>query len=306
MAGLPSILARLSPGAGSLPYIVVTADQDLLDAPDTTTAAASAAELRELQADPDGWVLSAPELGIAIQCPYTDLDSVEVDLGPQVREGGGFQDEEESAGPTPRKAQRMSLSGEFVARYATIDLTPVRDLLIILSSFAPELARPPLVTLTYGAEQVRGYFSKLSYKWPEGLWQGTRLHRKLVVDVEVVATRPAVLERVNPSRLERSTSEVSLRAGQTFESLALDHLGDPDDGIILRRLNPQIPATGEGPEDVVLVPTPGHSSLDQSREPVAPALRAGFRDHVQAIAEGLEQATGKTLAQLEAELGLTP
>jgi len=109
-------------------------------------------------------------------------------------------------------------------------------------------------------------------------------------------------ETWEPTRQEPETRYVTLKAGETFESVALDVYGHPRFGDLLRRINPKVSMFGERPNDEVRAYEASHSFMQQDIEPQAPAFATGYADIIQAVCEDRETAVSMTLAQVEADL----
>ncbi len=276
--------------ARGLPYVIYLNAQSRLD---------------QVPFDGLGWTLSAPELNnVVLQCPL-DQRSADFQRSPEVRSEGGFGTRVAVASPSLSGADRLSVTGQFPAVFASVDVRPITQLLRQMDSYDAELARKPVVILSYAGFEVRGFISQLNWKVEHGLFPSTKFPRMITVSLEVTQANPIQLEVIKIGAQEQSTRHVELVEGQTFESVAYDLYGDPLDGLKLRRINPKVSILGEQAGDTINAPESGHSILDEADEPIAPPMAdAGFGDHLQGICEGLESANSRTLEDLEAALGL--
>ncbi len=254
--------------------------------------------------DARGWMIGAPELGTAIFCPH-EIREQTIDRNPNVRSSGGFSDGRPTLGPSTSGPKSMPLTGEFVARYASEDLRQVRTLLEKMDTVIPTLRRKPIVVGVWLDMQVRGFFSRLTLKFADGVWKSTNNPRKLIIQVEIQEARLARFSDVALEARPQETRYYDLMHGQTFESIALDLYGDPLKGDLIRRINHQIPLTGEVAGDRIRVFEPDHPSVELDVTPVGPPFTgAAYSEQIQELAVGLEDRTGLEADELRAELGI--
>lgn len=248
-------------------------------------------------------VLSAPELGIEIRTPG-EVRTIRESSGLQVGATSAGTDGESSSIPEPSDAYSLSLQVTWAAETPLDDVRQIHDDLLRMATKQPRLGRRPLLLCSWLGYSMECWLSNYEPEWPHGVFQTTGNPRALVATIGVVRARQRSLETTSADALEPQTRWVTIGEGETFESVAYAHLGDPTLGVLLRRINPHVRLGGEQAGDTIRVLERSHSEMQQPIAPVSPPFVGSYAKAFQAFAEARLTAQGPSLAELEAELGL--
>lgn len=251
--------------------------------------------------DDAAWELISDEIGLKVTAPY-EIRQVAIDEGVRTTTFGGLTDASLNSAPVPNEPRALSVGCEFRAEHFGVDITPIHLDLVRMQNFDARLGRRPLVRLRWKHIEVEGWLSAASVNFIDGSFQGTGFPRAFTVAITVSQAGPRELERT--SRFNRETKQRRIGHGETFESLAQEEYGDPDDGILVRRYNPQVSLDGEQPGDVIRLLDSSHPKMRDTREPVSPALGGDVSVVLQRFAERRLGVSGPGFLALETELGL--
>ncbi|MGB0684936.1 MAG: hypothetical protein ACPGQD_01910 [Planctomycetota bacterium] len=277
------------------------------------------------------WGLTSVETGDLIAIRSPGENPIRIMFSGPVQGRGNLTDTKAGAVPGPPGITMVSSSAKFVAEHNGDDLRPLFRDLIKLITPVPRLGRRPLVTADWADTfAVEGWVERLSFSWPDGAFEvgpndvteipivrdvanlfsslgggiPTGFPRSFRVDWTLKEAQDRAFEVTGAPRLQQ-TKHIRIGSGETFESVAWDHLRDPMKGILLRPLNPQVAVRGERPGDVIKVLDRTHPAM---REPVAPraAMFQGpaWRTRLQEIAEDRLSQGSVRFEDLEVELGL--
>ncbi|MGE0229461.1 MAG: hypothetical protein AB7U23_13240 [Dehalococcoidia bacterium] len=251
-----------------------------------------------------GFTLSAPEMGIEVRSPG-EVRGVRETTGLQVSSTSAGTDGESSALPEPSDAYGWTFQVTWAAESPLDDLRTIHDDMLRMSTKQPRLGRRPLVLITWMDYALEGWLSAYEPVWPHGVFQiGPGNPRVLEATLTVSRARPRSLEATSSNALEPQTRWVTIGEGETFESVAYQHLGDPMLGVLLRRINPHIRLGGEQAGDIIRVLERTHSEMQRPIAPESPPFVGNYAQSLQAFAEERLSAMGPSLAELESELGL--
>ena len=255
---------------------------------------------------PRGWRIESGEAGIDIQCPYEARTST-VTFGLKNTITSATMSNAGSPFPVVSAPRRVNVTGTFHAEdNADSSLEPTVWDFERLATVDPGLRRRPLVELTVGSHvAIEGWLNDLTITWGEGSFDAPPfLPRSFTVQFSVVEASPLVVENSNAQGMEPSTRYLRLSAGETFESLAMDHYGDPYLGVRLRASNRQIDPTGERGGDVVMVYERRHSEILKTIEPQSAPFYGHYHTHLQAVGQDRAQRTGMSIDAVRAVLEL--
>lgn len=250
------------------------------------------------------WALFCDELDIVIRCPM-EVRSVQRSFGLQVTEVGGWTDGSRSAIPSPSAPERIAVTGIWMSEHAEDDITGVEENIVRLTQKSPNLGRRPLVSFQWAHINMDpAQLSMCDIAYEHGCWPvGKQLIRSFTATIEVQKAQERLARMTE--RFERETRYVTLSAGETFEMVAWETYGDPDQGELLRRINTHLDVAGEQAGDVIKVLDPDHSDvLSFSPDLRSPAFVGESSGYIQRIAASRWGRRGKSVAQHEAELGL--
>jgi hypothetical protein len=251
-----------------------------------------------------GFTIAAQELGIEVRSPG-EVRVIRETTGLQVSSTSAGTDGESSALPEPSDAYAVTFQCVWAAESPDDDVREIHDNFIRMASKQPRLGRRPLIMVAWLGYSMEGWLSAYEPEWPHGTFQTTPFNPiALSATITVTRARQRFLETTGDTSLEPQTRLVTLGEGETFESVAYDHLGDPMLGVLLRRINPHVRLGGEQAGDTVRVLERSHSEMQASLAPVSPPFIGNYRPVLQALAEARLTASGPSLAELEAELGL--
>lgn len=250
------------------------------------------------------WRLVSTEINVSVRAPHEVLAVGESFNLRNIGIGGPF-DARQSSARISDGPHKMSVAAEWRADHNADDITPIARTIKRLVAKHEGLGRPPICELRWAGESIRGQVSAFQLDWVHGVFDTPPYYKRGFV---VALTVSEQLSRDLPStgRFFPSTRQVRLGDGQTFESVAWDEYRDPDQGVVLRRINPHIPLSGESDGDVVRVLHRGHPDLRVDLAPVSPAfLETGdLRSTLQSFAVDRLRMRGPGLEALELELGL--
>lgn len=251
------------------------------------------------------WRITAPELGITIESPHESLTET-IGFGLKQTTFSNMTDDQETSFPITSSPDTVSVAATFAAAHNQDDLRPVVQKFRRLARKDPDLGRRPLVMLIYTLGEIEGWVSRLSITPRFAKFEAPpHLPRMFDVTLEVTKAQPRSLEVTSVANIEPSTRYKRIGPGETFESIAMETYGSPHpEGVLLRRVNPQIGLGGAVEGDVIRIFERGHSTLRQDPAPIAPPFVAAYRTELQAVADDRVVQASATLAQLEALLDL--
>jgi len=176
------------------------------------------------------------------------------------------------------------------------DITPAIDALELLTERDAALGRAPRVTFAYGGVELTGLVTNLT-KRITGYWDLTGLPKRVEFRFEVMEA--AALDYSSGGAGVGETQYITIRDGQSFETLGAQLLGDAGRGDLIRRINPGI-AAGEVAGDRVKVLEKEHPEMRGRVIPTsAPFLRmADGSDPWVEVVEELGTARADTTAGL--------
>lgn len=209
----------------------------------------------------------------------------------------GFQVHEPVTMPISSEASSWDLTHLYVSDNRTQDLRIVERILRQYRTVQRELRRQPILRLQYGDLNERVWLVSLETEYPHGTWPGS--------DIPIALRISARFTRANLRRLRerprrpRETTYRVLRAGETFEDLALEYYGDPEMGVVLRRINPDL--LEEYPGARVKVLDRDHPKVRESTAPAGPAFMQRRSELVNAIVAAKAERGAPSWAALEAE-----
>jgi hypothetical protein len=238
-----------------------------------------------------------PELDLSIVSDFRPEGGVE-DLQPGVFATAGSVG---SSAPDTQwirsGARTKRLRDSFVSRDMSDDLRPIRRKLERLRERDPALLRPPLISLTWGDQELTGLAIDVRIT-EDGRWT-SGLPRRITVEIVVQATqRPSATIGATPTG---ETTYVTLGAGQVLESLAAQLYGDASRGELIRRQNPELASRLELAGDLVKVLEADHPDARGTVRPLsAPFLSDGWEDLVNELAaqRGTTASPGTSYALL--------
>ncbi len=252
------------------------------------------------------WKLAADEIGLVVTGSY-ELRRVTIEYPNRVVAFAALAAPEASTVPsTSTQPVRLKFAETIWAQDAA-DTTPrdTAETLRRMRSYVPDLGRQPLVEWSWGGLSIEGWMS-LQVEWIGGVFQlPPFLPRAVTVSVTITkAQQPRLLDAATGSAVGGETRFARIPPAGSFESVAMQHLGDPMLGVLLRRINTQIAATGEVVGDTVKVLERSHPAMQGVVVPIAPAFVGAYRTTLQDRAVSSLARNGLTLEVLEAEYGL--
>lgn len=154
------------------------------------------------------------------------------------------------------------------------DLRPRRRLLERLRERDPALGRAPLVALTWGDQEFRGFVSELVIQ-ESGRWAATGLPKAIAFELEL---REVPMLGPDAGRVSTGfTTYVTLGSGETLESIAGRLYRNPLRGELIRRVNPELATRDEQAGDRVRVPEPEAAVVRGAVEPQSAGLLGDWR-----------------------------
>lgn len=180
----------------------------------------------------------------------------------------GFQVFEPATTPVSREPDAWDIVHLYAAEDRTQDLRIVERVLVAYQSVARELRRQPLLRLRYADTNERVWLASVETDYPHGMFSGSDVPVALRVSMRLVRANIRSL-RERPKRPRETTYRV-LRAGETFEDVALEFYGDPEMGVALRRINADI--LEEYPGARIKILDRDHPRVQESTAPSAPCF----------------------------------
>lgn len=207
----------------------------------------------------------------------------------------GWQTFRPSTAPANGAPPAWDLEQTYVATDRTVDLGDVLTRLRTMRDRNKTLRRPPKMRLTYGQFCEEVWLETYDHAVPEGYWPETTRPIVLKVRLRLVKVETHAL-RTKPL-FPKETSWRVLGEGQTFEDVALDAFRDPEIGLLLRRINPEV--LEESPGTKIKILQRDHDKMQDALSPKAPCFVQDFATTVQAIALERLDLTGADWAALE-------
>lgn len=196
-------------------------------------------------------------------------------------------------------ARVKRIRSSWVSLNFLMDIRPQIEALRATVERDPTLGRAPLVTLTWGDEQITGFVTALRDTIP-GLWV-TGLPRSCEFEFEVTEV-PQVSVKTG-SVQTGETQWITLADGQTFEALGLRYYGAPLLGEFIRRENPALARDPEVAGARVKVLEREHRRARGTVYPTSPPFLDRTRQEAtwQPVVEALAVTRGYTSGSLRWE-----
>lgn len=210
-----------------------------------------------------------------------DTDVVSEHMPTSVRSIAGMGDSSVGTTPGANGADSWSISAKFVAGHAFIDIKFFVDQLRKLRTFDVNLGRIPLVRFEYAGINELVWISNLDVQYG-GHFRVSGFPKTLTAEITLTKAKERLLDSARRGK-ERSTFYHTLRAGETFEFLAVRYLGRPHLSPLIRRTNPGVNEV-EGQAVKILPRT--HSKMRGEVVMAAPCFAAdGWEDVFETLAE---------------------
>lgn len=167
-----------------------------------------------------------------------DTDVVSEHMPTTVRSTAGMGDGSVGTTPGANGVDSWNISAKFAAAHAFADIKFYVDQLKKLRTFDINLGRIPLVRFEYAGINELVWISNLDVQCG-GHFRVSGFPKTLTAEITLTKAKERLLDSARRGQ-ERSTFYHKLRAGETFEFLALRYLGSPHLSPLIRRTNPGV------------------------------------------------------------------
>ena len=238
------------------------------------------------------WTLTSLDAGISLDLEgqFQPEGGAEVQASPTLSSSSTVGSERPAVQWVAGGGRSVRFRSSYVSRNQLDDIGPQLATLIALDRRDSTLGRAPRVSFQWGDLEIEG-FARVRHR-VAGWWSVSGWPMRVDFEIEILESMPLDLDGSGSSSGE--TQHLTLADGQTFETLAALHLGDPLRGDLIRRLNPKL-AAGEVAGDRVKVLERSHPAMRGTFRPSAPSfLELGSSGELDAILEGLAADRGAT------------